>query len=126
MSTESPRVMSALIYIVTEFGDAIEDVSDSALTTIRTNQVHTAMASTHAPRPALINIFTACAVLGQVIPSSTGDGVSATGEGTQRVYAGVTGQTGAGVDHTLVYIDAVADCILHVPWGTCLFGVTAK
>lgn len=118
MRTESPRVVPALIYIITEFGDAVEHVSHSALAVIRADQVHTTVASAHTACPALIHIFTACAILSQVIPSSTGDNVPATREGAQRVNAGLTRRTGAGIDHTLVYINAVANSVLHVSRGT--------
>lgn len=126
MGTKCSRVMPAFIDIFTQFRNAVKGVSHCALTAVRAHQVCTAVTATHIPCTTLIHIFTTCAILCEVISSSTCDCIPATSVGAPCVHTGLTRRAWTGVDHTLIYVIAVANGILNVSRCTFLFWVAAE
>lgn len=127
MSAQTARVVPAFICILTRSADAVEDVAGFTLTAIGAHQVNTTVTLTDLFRVlAFINIDAAGALFIEVVSSSTVHGVPLTRVGANSVDAEVSSVAWTSLAHTLIYINAVAQCVLDVPSRTLHFGQTTE
>lgn len=127
MSTQAAWVVSAFIDIFTNPVDAVKDVSRLTFAAVRAHQVDTAMTFTDLLNTfTLINVDTACALLIEVISSTTVHRVPLTGVRANCVYADLPSLTWARLTYTFIDINTVAKGILDEARTTLHSGKTTE
>lgn len=113
MSAQTARVVPAFINILTCPFDAVEDVASLTLTAVGAQQVDATMTFTDLfGALTLININTACALLIEVVSSTTVNRVPLADVGANCVDTHLPSVALACLDHTFIYINAVPEGIL--------------
>lgn len=113
MTTQTSRVMSALINIFTEPSDAVKVISSFTFAAVRSHCVDAIMTFTDPFWSfTLINIDTARAIFIEVVPPTTVHGVSLADVGTDRVYTDLPSVARTSLGDTFVDINTASECVL--------------
>lgn len=127
MSTQAARVVPAFINILANSSDAVEDVASLTLTAIGAQQVNTTMTSADLFRAlTLVNVKTACAIVIEVISSTTVNRVPLADVGANRVDTDLPSVAWACLANTFIDINAAAEGILDIADTTFDFRETTE